>query len=129
MLPLKPPIFPQLQPSKSSQNQLLSRQVRPSSRGNPTSSCRLYRPSWLYQLLQRQVGKYGSGKKNIGVFLQFGFDSVIKLWFSGLFHIRQSLCLASYLQHRFCSAWPGDDFDVCFHLLLLFVVDVLQLLS
>ena len=88
MLPLKPPIFPQLQPSKSSQNQLLSRQVRPSSRGNPTSSCRLYRPSWLYQLLQRQVGKYGSGqKKNIGVFLQFGFDSVIKLWFSGLFHI------------------------------------------
>ena len=87
MLPLKPPIFPQLQPSKSSQNQLLSRQVRPTSRGNPTSSCRLYRPSWLYQLLQRQVGKYGSGQINIGGFVQFGFDSVIKLWFSGLFHI------------------------------------------
>ena len=115
--------------SFTSQNQLLSRQVRSTFRSNPTSSCRLYRPSWLYQLLQRQVGKYGSGQIHIGLSVQFGCGSVIKLWFSGLFHIRQSLCLASNLQHWFCSAWPGDDFDVCFHLLLLFVVDVLQLLS
>ena len=37
-------------------------QVRPSRRSNKVACCRLHRPPWLYQLLQCQVGKHGSGQ-------------------------------------------------------------------